>query len=147
MLKMFRTPWAALAIASGFLTAAALVLFAQPAYGPDGAIVSGQAVAKAGFIFASAVIGAYIINVPTAIQLRSNMSAMLMLWGFLALLVLMALYGAVAIYMDSAFEGLAGLAGGGYGGALREFFKRRRASDQAAEMAAEEQSMVDQAVS
>ena len=72
------------------------------------------------------------------------MSAMLMLWGFLALLVLMTLFGAVAIYLDSAFEGLAGLAGGGYGGALREFFKRR-AANAAAEEAAEAQSMVDQA--
>ena len=70
MLKMFRTPWAALAIASGFVTAAVLVLFAQPEYGADGAVVAGASVAKAGFIFAGAVIGAYIINVPTAIQLR-----------------------------------------------------------------------------
>ena len=145
MRKMFRTPWAALAIASGFATAAVLVLFAQPEYGANGDIVSGASVAKAGFIFAGAVIGAYIINVPTAIQLRSNMSAMLMLWGFLALLVLMALFGAVSIYLDSAFEGLAGMAGGGYGGALREFFKRRLAADQAAEQAAEDQSIVDRA--
>ena len=141
MLRMFRTPWAALAIASGFATAVVLVLFGQPEYGAEGAIVSGASVAKAGFIFAGAVIGAYIINVPTAIQLRSNLSAMLMLWGFLALLVIMALFGAVAIYLDSAFEGLAGMAGG----ALREFFKRRIASDEAAEEAAEAQSMVDQA--
>ena len=160
MLKMFRTPWAALAIASGFATAAVLVIFGHPEYGADGAIVAGASVAKAGFIFAGAVIGAYIINVPTAIQLRSNMSAMLMLWGFLALLVMMALFGAVAIYLDSAFEGLAGMAGGGYGGALREFFKRRTADDNAAEEAAKRrtaddnaaeeaakaQSMVDQAI-
>ena len=134
--------------------------FGHPEYGADGAIVAGASVAKAGFIFAGAVIGAYIINVPTAIQLRSNMSAMLMLWGFLALLVMMALFGAVAIYLDSAFEGLAGMAGGGYGGALREFFKRRTADDNAteeaakrrtaddnaAEEAAKAQSMVDQAI-
>lgn len=145
MLKMFRTPWAALAIASGFAAAAVLVLFGQPEYGADGKVVSGATVAKAGFIFAGAVIGAYIINVPTAIQLRANFSAILMLWGFLALLVIMALFGAVAIYLDSAFEGLAGMAGGGYGGTLREFFKRRLSKDKAAEEAAEQQSMVAQA--
>ena len=142
----FRTPWAALAVLSGFVAAVALVLYAQPTYGADGAIISGATIAKAGFIFAGGVIGAYVINVPTAIQMRSDLTAIMMLWGFLALLVIMALFGTVAIYMDSAFEGLAGMVAGGYGGALREFFKRRIAADKETEEEAEQRSIASQAV-
>ena len=142
----FKTPWAALAILADFATAAAISVYVQPTFDASGNVISGADVAKAGFILTGAVIGAYITQIPRAISVEANPSAMLMVVGMLALFAVMSIWGAVAIYADSAFQGVAGMVGGGYGGALSEFFKRRAAKDAVAEEAAEQRSMVARSV-
>lgn len=142
----FKTPWAAMAILAGFAASAAVTVYVQPTFDANGNVISGADVAKAGFILTGAVIGAYITQIPRAISVEANPSAMLMVVGILALFVVMSMWGAVAIYADSAFQGLAGMVGGGYGGALSEFFKRRAEKDAAAEEAAGQLSMVARSV-